>query len=827
MPSISLKPSESPSLSLSPSESPSTSLSPSPPLSGTCDTVQADKDNGVFAHPDDTCKDKHSSPNGGLGCFNEDATYCRFCKEFGTPESNHLLDCNCIKQDSTAWAYVHFDGNIGDCTTVASDTGSLCAIYGTDGSMAADACPFTCGCNVPTLPPSTSLEPSKSPSLSQNPSAMPSLSSSPSNQPSISSKPSEVPSISLSPTPGIEDSATNRPTLSVQPSKAPSISSEPSKTPSVSLEPSESPSVSSAPSSEPSRLPSQSPSSFPSSAPSERPSLSQHPSSLPSVSLEPSESPSVSSAPSSKPSRLPSQSPSLSQSPSSLPSISTNPSSTPSVVVADTKTASPTVSLQPSMSPSISLLPSDQPSVSQNPSSAPSLSSQPSWIPSNQPSLSIEPSELPSAQPSMSSAPSSTPSLSSEPSEEPSNQPSISLQPSQQPSMSIAPSNSPSLSLEPSLEPTEALIIEELCNLNRYFQSPSMSSTETAKGFAIDFVPKVDMQLVGVQLHLSNIENIWVEIHIREGVFGINGGYIELYSGRVDGRGMGLSTNLASIKRRHSQVLKAGKNYALYIWTDSNSSILTRRGNQPASSDISFTNVTTLLGFSQPVNDSNGYLWQSGLTGAEHVMEGILDFCQDTFSNPDSSVSMSPSSYPSISAMPSPRLDLGESPSDCEKFFLSPMSLTKKSRGFIIDFEPKKAMKITGFEFRLESTLMLLDIHIKEGLFGIGDGFEGLASGYVVGEGGGSSTNVGDFLSISKSQVLEPSTKYSLYIWSDDWTGFYAGSGNAPSNSDFHILRVSRLSNYSNRVDHSGRLDESGTIEGNYIMEGSIKYCLV
>ena len=88
------EPSNSPSPSPSESPSPGPTGSPVDAPSGEdnpCETVQADKDNGVFGIEDETCK------NRGKGCHTVhdggEVFFCRHCQAFPTPKSDHLFEC--------------------------------------------------------------------------------------------------------------------------------------------------------------------------------------------------------------------------------------------------------------------------------------------------------------------------------------------------------------------------------------------------------------------------------------------------------------------------------------------------------------------------------------------------------------------------------------------------------------------------------------------------------------------------------------------------------------------------------------------------------------
>ena len=912
-PSVSNEPSKTPSFSEAPSETPSTSVEPSGTPSFSAEPSSSptecpeDDPSWHFFFPDGSehyCDDVARFPELLCFIFGVDqkpaseacAGACLACRISSSPSSFPSFS----EEPSASPSFSQSPSASPSMSLEPSASPSLSSEPSSSPSVSSEPTMTPELGNVitseptksdqPSASPSVSSEPSKSPSFSLAPSKAPSHSQTPSRSPSVSLEPSSTPSYSVEPS----KSPSNSPSQSQSPSKSPSVSSKPSATPSVSLEPSKLPSYSLEPSKSPSY------SVEPSKSPSNSPSQSQSPSSTPSFSSEPSatpsQSPSVSIEPTGTPeipqlqtahptaSTQPSSSPSVSSAPSSNPSVSSAPSKTPSFSMEPSKTPSrtPSFSSSPSSVPSYSVEPSSTPSVSIEPSSTPSFSQEPSASPSRSPSYSQEPSASPSRSPSYSqepsASPSRSPSYSQEPSASPSRSPSFSQEPSSTPSVSSEPSGTPSSSPSVSNVPTEGFPIAESCsNLYRYFRTPSTESTETTKGFAVEFVPKREMQLVDVELHLANRADILVEIHIKEGTFGIGGGYTELYSGTVDGNGRGKSTDLASIKRQNSYMLEPGTKYSLYIWTNSNDSIQTRRGTQPSSTDITFTQVLRINNFSDQVDDGIDYLWSSGLLSSGYMLEGILDFCESEASvvapdTPEPSVSISPSSSPSYSMEPSSTPSVSNEPSQssespsisiepssspsvsmvpssmpsisnmpslppiprieeidiCDDYIVSPsITADKRTRGFVVEFKPKKQLRITGYSLHLDANLMMLDVHIKEGVFGIGDGFVKLASGYIVGNGKGESTRVNSAMSVTPTYTLQPNTKYSLYIWTDDWIGVYTKQGTQPSNSDIEIINITRLNIYSDRVDSQGRLDESGLIFGDYLFEGGIEYCLV
>ena len=71
-------------------EPPTPTASPVDHPSSICDTVQGDKDVGVFGYYDESCIDG-DHPEGRLGCFNDNI--CRHCKAFNTDRSQHLVEC--------------------------------------------------------------------------------------------------------------------------------------------------------------------------------------------------------------------------------------------------------------------------------------------------------------------------------------------------------------------------------------------------------------------------------------------------------------------------------------------------------------------------------------------------------------------------------------------------------------------------------------------------------------------------------------------------------------------------------------------------------------
>ena len=296
-------------------------------------------------------------------------------------------------------------------------------------------------------------------------------------------------------------------------------------------------------------------------------------------SFSPTEMPSILGIPSLKPSEMPSISTIPSLRPSEMPSISGIPSLTPSEL--------PSISKQPSKSPSLSMSPSSRPSISLRPTDT-----------SEGPSKSGQPSESPSLSTSPSQAPSSEPSLS----QEPSNYPSV----------------TPTVSLDPTYDGCKEYSVESM-----------ITSASAVKGMVVEFRPTRYMKITGFQLHLAEIDGIFVSIHIREGTFDLGDGYIELVSGSVRGNGRGINTDLESIFKNHGSsvsILDPSKTYALYIWTNSSRGLHTRPGVQPNSGDFTFNRIVRLTPWSEQIG-SNGRLWGSGMYGGDFILEGIIQYC--------------------------------------------------------------------------------------------------------------------------------------------------------------------------------------------------------
>ena len=293
--------------------------------------------------------------------------------------------------------------------------------------------------------------------------------------------------------------------------------------------------------------------------------------------------------------------------------------------------------------PSISSQPSNPPTVSIGPSSAPSISREPSIsvMPSNRPSVSSSPSAEPSSapsisrEPSISSMPSMRPSVSSEPSAVPSNIPSISVNPSSLPSISNAPSQEPTISIAPSTVPSiSAIPSDSPTNLCHSFdQSPSDSaSSKGTKGWVIEFVPNVRLAISNFQLHLaftSPTNGLFIEIHIKEGVFGADDGYVLLARGNVNGNGIGENTDLSNImiKENTQILLEKNKKYSLYIWSDESENIrTTNQSNSGGNSDITITNVVRVSPFGRRVT-SFGRLESTGTYSGDYKFEGSIEYC--------------------------------------------------------------------------------------------------------------------------------------------------------------------------------------------------------